>query len=203
MQPCIRNFDKKEKNFIIFSRPHQRKRAFRVAFLQQACYNVAMKNRNSQPTKSYKIVFSNLIIGLCILVFALCVSGIAVSVYRLVKFGVETWSDALKSPLLIGVSVFCIALVISVLVRSRYLVDGKYLISQFGFVKSKFEIKDITTLELNTDTYKLTVYMGEQFFVITSSPAWNEEFIRALLAVNPNIDYTFTLASKEEPKKKK
>ena len=70
-------------------------------------------------------------------------------------------------------------------------------------MKSKFEIKDITTLELNTDTYKLTVYMGEQFFVITSSPAWNEEFIRALLAVNPNIDYTFTLASKEEPKKKK
>jgi hypothetical protein len=57
-------------------------------------------------------------------------------------------------------------------------------------------------LELNTDTYKLTVFIGEQYSVLSLSPEWNDEFITAIRAVNPNIEFTFTLAEKSGKEEK-
>ena len=140
-------------------------------------------------------------IGLSIAVILLCVAGIVISVYRLVEFGgVDGFTDALTSPLLIAICIFCIALVISMLVKSQYIVDDKYYTTQFGFIKSKFLIADITALLYDTDTKKLTVFVGEQFSVLSLNPIWNDEFITALRAVNPNIDFSFTLT--EQPTEK-
>jgi len=109
----------------------------------------------------------------------------------------------LQSPLLIAISLFCIVIIIALLVKSQYIVDDTHYTTQFGFVISRFPIKDITALVLDMDTKKLTVYMGEQFSVLSLSPEWNDEFIAALRAVNPDIEFSFTLADKEkdEPKK--
>ena len=83
---------------------------------------------------------------------------------------------------------------ISVLAKSQYIVDETYYTTQFGFIKSKFLIKDVTKLELDTDTQKLTVYVGEQFSVLSLSPEWNHEFIAAIREVKPDIEFTFTLS---------
>ncbi len=138
-------------------------------------------------------------IFLAIAVLLLCTAGIAVSIYRLVKFGgVNGFAEALQSPLLIAISIFCIVIIIALLVKSQYIVDDTHYTTQFGFVISRFPIKDITALVLDMDTKKLTVYMGEQFSVLSLSPEWNDEFIAALRAVNPDIEFSFTLADKDE-----
>lgn len=170
-----------------------------VAFFILACYNKVM-DRNSQPKKAkyFKYRFTKTIIALIFTVIALCGAGIAVSIYRIAKFGIPEWSDALKSPLLIAACVFCIALVVGILIKSQYIIDETHYTTQFGFIKSKFPIKDITKLELDTDTHKLTVFIGEEFSVLSLSPAWNDEFIAALREANPNIEFTFTLAEKSE-----
>lgn len=160
------------------------------------------KNSSPKEAKYFKYRFTPTLIVLSIAVILLCLAGLVVSIYRIVRFGVTGFSDALKSPLLVAICIFCIVLMISVLAKSQYIVDDTYYTTQFGFVKSKFPIKDITRLELNTDTQKLTVYVGEQFSVLSLSPEWNDEFIAAIRAVKPDIEFSFTLAEKSGKEEK-
>ena len=161
-------------------------------------------DKNMQPKKAkfFKYRFTKTLVALIFLVLALCIAGIAVSIYRITKFGIVEWMDALKSPLLIAVCLFCIATVLGILIKSQYIIDETHYTTQFGFIKSKFPIKDITKLEINMDTHKLTVFIGEEFSVLSLSPAWNDEFIAALREVNPDMEFTFTLAEKVETDEK-
>ena len=45
--------------------------------------------------------------------------------------------------------------------------------------------------------------MGEEFAVLSLSKDWTEAFTKALLDVNPKIDYSFTLAETDGKHKKK
>ena len=151
------------------------------------------KNTTTMETKRFQYKFTPLMFWLCIAVLVLCAVGIGVSVWRIVEFGIESFYDVIKYPFLIAVCVFCIAFVISAFCRSQYLVQGEELITQFGFLKTKYSIKNITAVVFDRDTNKLTVNFGEEFAIIAVDPAWNEELVRALLAINPSIDYSFTL----------
>ena len=171
----------------------------KVAISLRAWYNKRMSKRQPpNEAKTFKIKFSKLIIGLCIAIYILCSVGVGLSVWRIIRFGIHGFSDALQSPFLIAVSAFCIVLVTAILIKSQYIVDKTHFTSQYGFIKSKFAIKEITSIVLDTDTKKLTLYFGEQFMVVSGSPSWNEEFVRALLAVNPDIEYSFTLTENKE-----
>ena len=158
-----------------------------------------MKNIDQKNDKQiFKITFSKSIYLLCVAVYLLCIAGIALSVWRIIKFGVHGFNDIIKYPFLIAVCLLCIVLVTAILIRSQYVVDKQYLITQYGLIKSKFAIKDITAVTLDSDSQKLTVNFGEPYTVISVSPAWNEQFVRALLAVNPNIDYSFTFSENKD-----
>ncbi len=126
----------------------------------------------------------------------MCAVGIGLSVYRIITFGIHGFTDTLQSPFLIAICLFCIALVMAILIKSQYVVNDTHYIVQYGFIKSKFAIKDITSLELNTTTKKLTIFVGEQYSVLTLNEKWQDEFIAAVRAVKPEIDFTFTLADK-------
>ena len=134
-------------------------------------------------------------------VIVLCLAGLGVSIYRIVKFGVPDFSSALQSPLLIFACLLCIAIVIGILVRSRYVVKGEYYYVQFGFIKSKYPIKEITAIVLDTDTKKLTVYVWDNFSVLTMLPSQTDGFVRALQEVKPSITYSVTLTEVPEENK--
>lgn len=151
------------------------------------------KEKIDLKTKTFPIKFSLAIVILCIAIYLLCVAGIAVSVWQIARFGIAEFLDVLKYPFLILVSLFAIVLVTCILIRSQYAIEEKTLITQFGFIKSRFDITSVTALELSVSTNKLTVFFGEQFIVITVQASWQEAFIRAMLEANPNIDYSFTL----------
>ena len=72
---------------------------------------------------------------------------------------------------------------------------------QFGIIKSKFSVADFTSILLDTDSKKLTVYMGEEFFVVTTNPEWNNDFVQALREVKPDIEFSFTLTEAPSDKK--
>ena len=161
------------------------------------CYNSVMKKQTApQEAKIFKFKFTPLMIVLACLVIALCALGIALSVWRLVRDGVHGFGDVLKSPFLIAVCLFGIAVVVGVLIKSRYLVTKEFFVTQFGFIKSKFPIKEFTSMILNTDAKKLTIYMGEAYLVTSIHPEWNNDLIQALREVKPDIEFSFTLADK-------
>ncbi len=164
---------------------------------------MVMKKQELENVKRFKMKFPPAIVLLCIAVLALCGVGIGISIWRIAHFGIKGFNDVIKYPFLIAVCVFCIVIVTSIFIRSQYVVAGEIFITQFGIIKTKFPIKDMTSLLLDRDLYKLSIYFGEQFSVISVSPAWNEELVRALLDVNPNIDYGFTLTEPPKDKTKK
>lgn len=153
-----------------------------------------MKNQTQQKnTNCFKYKFSPLLLVLSVAVLVLCVGGIVASIYRIAVEGIHDFDDALQSPFLIAICIFGIILMISILAKSQYVVSENHYVAQFGFIKSKFLIKDITAVVLNTDEKRLTVYMGEQYFILSMRPEDNENFAKALQKVNPNIDFSFTL----------
>ena len=156
------------------------------------------KNSVPQGVKCFKYKLTKGMSALAIAVLILCVGGIALSTYRLIRNGVHELSDALTSPLLILICVFCIALVISILCKSQYLVTDKDYVMQFGFIKSTYPIKEITKVVFDTDTNKLTVFVGEEYSVLPLCREWHEEFVQALRDVKPNIEYTFTVSKTQD-----
>lgn len=153
---------------------------------------------NSENKKTFPIKFPLVVILLGIAVILLCIASVVVSVLQIYKLGINGFSDALKYPFLIAISLFGIALMISMFIKSEYAVTDTLFISQFGFIKSKTEIKDITSIVLNTDTQKLTIYFGEEFTVLSFTKDWNEEFVSALLEIKPEISYSFVSSNEEK-----
>ena len=153
-----------------------------------------------QEKRIFKIKFNAKIITLCVLVFALCGAGIAVSIVRMIRYGVHGFHDVIKYPFLIAVCVFCIALVIALLIRSNYEISKTEFITRFGFVKTKYPVQDLTKIEFDPATKKLWTYSGEAFAVITLYPEWTDEFIAALKEANPNIEYALKQPTTNEEK---
>ncbi len=151
------------------------------------------KNKKMIESKCFQYKFTPLMLGLCVAVLLLCVAGIIVSVWRIIEFGIRDFYDVIKYPFLIAVCVFCIVFVVCALCRSQYVVDGENFTTQFGFLKTKYPIKTITALTFDRDANKLTVNFGEEYAVVAVNPEWNEELVRAIMDINPSIDYSFTL----------
>ena len=154
-----------------------------------------------QEAKYFKFKFTPAMLILAYSVIALCIIGIILSAIRIYTFGIHDFNDMLKSPFLILVCVFGIVVVISMLVCSRYIVTNEEFVSQFGLIKSRFHTKSFTSVLLDTDTHKLTIYMKEEFFVVTTNPEWNNDLVQALREVNPDLEFSFTLAENKEQKK--
>ena len=148
--------------------------------------------KNTKPIKTFPIQFTKPIIGVAIAILSICITGIAVSLFQIIRFGMTGFNDMLKYPFLLLISVFCIILTVSILAKSKYIIQDGYFISKFGFIQSKVEIKQITSMLWDTDTNKLNVYLGEEFFVVAFAKDWIEDLVRELLKINPDISYSFT-----------
>jgi hypothetical protein len=145
-------------------------------------------------TKYFRYKFTPVLLLLCVLVLILGTAGIAVTVYRMIaNGGILEFSDFLKYPFLIAVCAFLIALIVALLIKSQYVVTKESFITQFGFIKTTFVLKDITSITHDRDLHKLTISFGEQFCVIGCHAEWEDDFVHAILQRNPDIDYSYTL----------
>lgn len=160
------------------------------------------KQSAPQEAKIFKFKFTLPMILVAIAALALCAVGIGLSIWRIVKDGIHDFGDVLKSPFLIAISVFAIVVIVALLVHSRYVVTKQSFTIQFGFIKNTYDLSKVTSLLLDTDSHKLTVYMGEEFFVVTTNPEWNNDLVQAVREGNPDVEFNFTLAEPKNPDKK-
>lgn len=161
-----------------------------------------MKKQSApQEAKNFKFRFTPMMAILAIAALLLCIATITLSVWRITKTGIHGFNDVLKSPFLIAICLFGIVVITAMLIRSRYTITQEELTCQYGFIKSRFPVAKFTSVLLDTDTKKLTVYMGEEFFVVTTNPTWNNDFVQALREVKPDIEFSFTLTEGTPDKK--
>ncbi len=154
-----------------------------------------MNKKTSNPqSENFRYKLTPVLLLLCALVLILCAAGIAITVYRMIlNGGILSPTDFLKYPFLIAVCLFCIAIIVALLIKSQYIVTDEEFITQFGFIKTKYPVKKITAIEHDRDLHKLNVKFGEEYCVLSCPPEWADDFVRALLKANPDIDYSYTL----------
>lgn len=172
-----------------------------LAFSQKACYNASMKRTDTQKNgKVFPFRHNTLSVVFCIFALLLCAIGAGLSVYRIVSEGVEEFSDVLQSPFLIAICLFCAAVIISILVKSEFVVTNEALVTRFGFIKSTLPLATVSKMEHDRTTHKLTVYCGEEFTVFTLKPEWADELVHEICTANPNIEFLFTMTENKPPK---
>lgn len=187
--------------------------AKRIDFLDGMFYTVVMEQskrpeQTNEPVKRYPFKFSAVMITLFIAALALCVAGFALTTWRLIAFlgeGGDSIYSWIQFIILYFVSVFLAALIIAMLIRSQYVITEKQLILQFGFIKTKYEIKNIYSVHLFQGANKLAVYFDDfqtKYAVIVVKPMWYDDFIQALTARKPGIGFSFSTAEEEEEIKK-
>lgn len=173
------------------------------------------ENNNERDSKTvFRFRFSPLILAVLILGLVLCAVCIAFNSWQLALFlqdeaSPTTW-DWLKFSIFYFVAAFFAVLVISMLIRSRYILTDKDLILQFGIVKSRYEIKKIFSLRLFEKSNKLTVYFDDfktKYMIIVVHEQWYKDFVEALQQRNDRIEFELVCPTdkpdKTDEKKKK
>lgn len=157
--------------------------------------------QKKEETKIYRFPFKlgKLTVALCILALILCVVGVTLSIWRISNEGINGITDALRNPFVILVCLLCALIITALLIKSQYVVDETNFTTQFGLIKSKTPVKSITAIEEDREKGRLTMYFGEDFSVVAVKKEWNDDFIHALLQVNPEIDYSFTMTENKPP----
>lgn len=145
-----------------------------------------------------------LLIVLCVLALLFAVVGGVLSVVNIVKNGVHGVYDFCRFPLLALISVLVCVLVVALLIKSEYTITKTHLFSRYGIISEKAEISAFTEIVADLNKERITVKCGEQYFVLLVKKTDFEAFTRAILDVNPKIDFSYTLGDEEnKPKDKK
>ena len=150
-----------------------------------------MKN-NPIAIKVSKMKFPLYIFGVCAGIFLLCLTSVVLSIWRIVKYGIQNPTEILSYPLLFVIAVFCIVITISLLIKSQYVINENELIVQYGFLKNKYDVKKITAISLDGDTKKLRIDLENGYILLSFLQEDAEAFSRVILQVNPKIEYKFT-----------
>lgn len=150
--------------------------------------------------KKFRYRFSRLTYWLIIAGIALSVVGFGLNLFVCIKNGISSAADPvypiIQYTLMFAVTVALFAILLSILISSYYLVDKEQIVTSFGFIKSKYKIKDIETIELDRNTNKLSVYFSDDtFVVIVVKEEWYSQFVQAILDISPKIEYS--IKSKE------
>ena len=153
-----------------------------------------------KPIKVYKFRFTPLMTVVFVLGIVLCAACLGLTSWQFAEFIGGTRGDMtsalewIKYVMLYFVSIFLAVLLIAMLVRSRYIVTQKQLITQFGVIFSKYDIKSIRSVELLGDTKKLNVYFDDfknRFITIVVKEEWYDDFITTITSLNERIEFDF------------
>ncbi len=156
------------------------------------------------PNEKFKYRFSATFIAVFCVGLLLSAAGFGINTWQFTGFiqsgDLSSVYEWLKYILLYFASGFLAVLIISMLIRSEYVVTDKELVTKFGFILSRYEIRKINSVCLTGN--KLTVYFDDfktKYIVVAVRDVWYDEFMKALLARNDKIECSIT--DEEKPPK--
>ena len=158
--------------------------------------------------KKFKYKFTKLTKVLICVSLLLPVVAFALNTYYVIAEGTRTAANpfipVLIYTLMYFVSVFAFVILLSFLISSYYSVDEKYFKTSLGIIKSKYEIKKIDCIVIEKNVNKLGVYFKDQTFIVVAiNDEWYDEFSDAILAVNPEIEFSIKSEDPRPDDKKK
>ncbi len=165
--------------------------------------------QTQRPPKRYPFKYSALALTLFALGLALSAAAFAYATWQLVDFlrgdssSVYAW---MKFALFYLASALLALFLISMLIRSQYVINDTHLVMQLGIIRQKYELSRIYSVHLFRGSGKLAVYFDDfktDYIIIVVKEAWYEDFVRELTARNEKIAFSFSTPEEEDEIKKK
>lgn len=166
-------------------------------------------NNKKLQGETFRFRFTGVMLALLALLLALCAAGIGLTTWQFVDFlqgDISSAYDWLKYLLLYLVCILLAVIVVAMLIKSQYVITENALITQFGIIRSRYEIRKIYSVRLLRGSNKLAVYFDDfktKYIIIVVKETWYDGFVQALLARNERIEFDFITAEEEQDWKKK
>ncbi len=149
---------------------------------------------------SFRFRYTKTVWVLLILVLILSGVGVAWNVFNLITFINEGIVKPIAYTLIILLTGFLFAFVISVMVCGRYIIKDDCLYERFGFLYSKTPLDQIVSLIHFKKSDKLVAYFKDaKYTVIVISPSEYDAFISAVRRINPAIAYDARIDGEDTP----
>ena len=166
---------------------------------------------NTQKGQVHKFPFrfSPTMLLVLILLLSLCAAGFGLTLWQFLDFLKGDLGSAwewMKYLLMFLVCGLLFILVVAMLIKSQYLITDGELVLQFGFIRTRYELKKIRSVRHFMGSGRLAVYfddMKNQYSVIVIKESWFDAFVKALKEKNEDIEFDFTSAEEEEEWKRK
>ncbi|MDE6274313.1 MAG: hypothetical protein K2L87_04625 [Clostridiales bacterium] len=161
-------------------------------------YTVVMSN---SAIKKYKFQFSALIYAMFGIGLALAGAGIGLTIWRIITQGADGVYQWLQHILILFMSGLFTVIIISMLIKSQYVLYEDKLVLQFGLIRTKYELKKIYSIHLFKGAGKLAVYFDDfktKYVMVVVKESWYDDFVKTLLDLNPNLGFYFSTAEEEE-----
>ena len=150
--------------------------------------------------KKYKFCYSLTVWLLLALVAALSLIGLVWNIFNLAVTlktgGFKTFSYSI----IIALTAFLLVFALSVALYGKYVIKNGFVYSYFGFVRSKFEINEVTEITHFKKSDKLVVYFKDNSYtVIVISPEFYNDFVLSLREQNKAIIYSAKIDGEDTP----
>lgn len=133
-------------------------------------------------------------------VLLLALGGLGWNIFNLI----ELWGGEIVKLasyfIVIIIALILICFAISIMVYGNYAIKGKNIVCNLGFLKTTFNIEEVTQITHFKKSDKLVLYfINGNYTVIVISPEEYERFILAVREVNSKILYSTAIDGEDTP----
>lgn len=155
---------------------------------------------NEKRKFSYKFTSMTIIASICGILLAIACIMLNVNRFlKLINSEVATSSDYLSVCLAILVGLLGIVFITAFLFYSNYTVTDTHLISRWGIIVSKYELKNATRITHFRTSGKLVFFYDDDNFInVCIDKNQFDEFADCIKAVTPNVFYALDSENKGE-----
>ncbi|MBO4594267.1 MAG: hypothetical protein J5697_01025 [Clostridia bacterium] len=138
--------------------------------------------------KSFRFKFHPSVWFLLAVALVLSGAGVGFNIYNFIEYLPYGAGKTVPYIVIAAISALVFILSLSMLVRSKYIVKDGYIISCFGFLRSKIKISELSGFSHFKKTDKLVAYFKNgKYAVIVVSPAAFDDFVAAVREYDKTI----------------
>ncbi|MBR2871094.1 MAG: hypothetical protein IKB98_06960 [Clostridia bacterium] len=150
--------------------------------------------------KTFRFKYSVTVWILLTVISLVSLGGLVWNIFTIVEYAGISDKRVVSGAILCLLCLVLLSLSISIMVYGKYVIKNGCVYSYLGFIKSRFDVSELTELIHFKKSNKLVAYFGEtNFIIVVIAPEFYEQFILAVREINPKISYNVKIDGEDTP----
>ncbi len=143
--------------------------------------------------KKFPYKFTTLLKCAFVIGILLAISVIVLNIFKFAKSEIIDTYSYITLFSTVVIALFTIALIVSIMLFSRFIIDDTTLTIRWGFIKHQFKIVSITKLvKLDTSNKIILYYDSDNFMYLYIDSKFFDDFSKELVSKNKDIIVEYT-----------